>query len=404
VLFVCLAVSGCIGNAPKTVSKKSTIDPNATAVTDADSFSITFAYRDGSNAANRTVQLQGVRSTSASLTDICGTSGTSCTCDFYQLNADGSVNTASPTSAAATVGISKDNNSFTCSISGAVAASNFAKVRLRTIDGLKSTGFIDVSNSLTLQQVIGDISPKQINKVYKYTCSKTFFEGEGVSTSSITCDLQTLSIAQHLGLITAYYDYYLYTNQTSGFNASQFQSSFWPAICSRSANEFTIASCGASPQDLRYGLSNVAAGPFQIKVTLTRAPQQDSTNAPLSAAYGYAASPDTSGNCPTGLVAARPYQARPASITTGSIDGTNPTSNFINIGDGTINNTVVETTAPANFQVQRQPSATACQLGGPTPGSCVGATFGGSSTVQSVAYSAMTPIICVIPKDLLSGI
>lgn len=396
IALICLtSLAGCLGSDPKNLGKKTSSEAS-TPVTDADSFSISFAFRDDS-ANGRIVQVQGVRTSTASgLTSACGLSGTNCTCDFYTSATD-----TAPVAADSVVGISKENNSFTCTISGNTDPDTFTKVRLRTLDSKKITGFLDLNSTpLTLQQVLGDLSINKVNKVYKYTCLRTFFEGEGVSSSggnaSITC-----TTSQRLGIIMANYDFYLFSNnEGTGNTSKRFGASFWPAICERPATEFARASCSSNP-DPRWGLYGVAAGPFNIKIQMTRAPEQASNTGDLTTTYGFAAAPDSASNCPTGLVKVRPYMATPASITAGSIDGINPASTFINAGDGLLNNTVIETSTPATFNVTRQANATPCNN---ATGSCAAATFGGVTTPQTVAYTPLTPVVCVIPPGLLTAI
>ncbi|MGE3262434.1 MAG: hypothetical protein AB7K68_11695 [Bacteriovoracia bacterium] len=392
-ILLCLFLVGCLGSETKTLGKKASAG-TGTAATDADTFSLSFAYREGTS---RVVQVQGVRSTAAAgLVNTCGVTGASCTCDFYKVG-----NNTTVTSSLTNVGISKENNSFNCTIAGADPVSDFNRVRLRTIDGKKTTGFVLIKNTLTLQEVIGDLSLNKVNKIYKYSCSRTFFEGEGVTSqcagggsSCINCVLN-----QKLGLIMANYDYYVFDNNAGGGNKnSKFTASFWPTICLRPDAEFARANCGSSSPDKRYGLYSEPAGPFTIKIQMTRAPEQLANTPDLTSTYGYAAAPDSSGNCPTGLVQVRPYMAQPASITAGSIDGLNPASNFLNVGDGILNNTVIETSQPATFNVFRQPNQTQCSG---VDGNCKTATFGGVSTVQAVAYTPLSPVVCVIPKALV---
>jgi hypothetical protein len=381
-----LLLHSCLGTNAKTLGKKS-----VTGITpaDADSFSVTIAYREDANPLDgRNVQLQSIRGlAAANLVNSCGAKGTACTCDFYRKNADGSVDPAFVT--ATTVGISKDNNSFSCTIPGVESPDNFVLVRLRTTDSLKTTGFIDIKTTLTLQDVIGDLSVNKVNKIYKYSCSRTFFEGEGVSTTEIVCQN-----SQKLGLISATYDYYLYQSKLAGNMSDKFSDAYWGAVCSRPNAEFARFSCGTSIPDLRYALYAEPVAPFLVKIEMTKAPEGTDLKVP----YGYAALPDTSGTCPTGLVAIRPWLAEPASITAGTIDGLNPPSNFLNIGAGSLNNIVIETSAPANFVVNRQSNANPCA---PVGGSCAAATFNLMTPVQSVSYSGLTPVVCAIPKSLV---
>lgn len=383
-LSVCILHS-CLGTNPKTLGKKTATD---TSNFDADTFAITLAYRNTvAPSTGRVVQLQGVRNVaSANMVNTCGSTGASCTCDFYTSATD-----TNPISAVS-VGISKDNNSFSCNINPVLNPASYVKVRLRTSDGKKTTGLIDIKTTLTLQDVIGDLSTAKVNKIYKYSCARSFFEGEGVTTSQINCVAN-----QKLGLISATYDYYLYSNTTTNNTSQKFTASFWSAVCQRPEAEFARSSCGNSTPDLRYGLYSEAVAPFVVQIKMTRAPEGTDLTIP----YGYATLPDSAGNCPTGLVPVRPWLAQPPSITYGSIDGINPPSNFLNTGEGVLNNTVIEVDQPSPFVVTRQKNVTTCAAGG----SCALATFDGATQLSpTTAYTALTPVVCAIPKSLLTGI
>lgn len=396
-LAICsILLTSCLGSDPKSLGSKSSANTSSSANTDADTFSITTAYRA---PATRLVLVQGVRSNlSGAMVNTCGTTGTSCTCDFFTSSSNTAAATADPT-----VGISKENNSFSCSIPTSIADPNtIARVRLRTVDNKKTTGFINIKTTLTLQEVIGDLNVAKVNKIYRYSCQRTFFEGEGVSSQcsggSTSCINCLPAVAQKLGVIMATYEYYLFENKEGvGNRSKKFVSSFWPGICARPDAEFARAQCATSTPTVRYGLYGTRSSPFTISVTMTSAPE----GSEKEQVYGFAATPDSAGNCPTGLIKVRPYVAQPPSITAGSLDGINPSSNFLNLGDGLLNNIVIETTKPADFNVLRQPNQTPCAL---ATGSCAAATFGGISTATTTAYSELSPVICVIPDTLLTGL
>jgi hypothetical protein len=114
--------------------------------------------------------------------------------------------------------------------------------------------------------------------------------------------------------------------------------------------------------------------------------------------YGYVALPDNTGQCPKGLVEARPWMAQPKSIYQGSINGRNPPSSFDN-QNGRRNNTIFSVEEPRPFEVLRQPSQYTCD----SLGDCTNAEFGWKEQVESVEYMPLTPIICVIPKNRILG-
>jgi hypothetical protein len=239
---------------------------------------------------------------------------------------------------------------------------------------------------LTLNDVLGaNLDKNKVRGVFRYSCERTFFEGEGVTRDSIAC-----IPGQHLGLIKASYNFYTYRSHFDG-NFPAGDVAFPDPICGR--NSLLQYQCTGNTPELRYGLYKEPVAPFVVAVSMTRAPVGEN----LTGLYGYGVVPDN-GVCPPGLEAARPWVAEPQTISAGAIDGTNPPSSFVNFGD--LNNTVVETLQPFNFTVSRQANLTPCA----NDGSCVNASFGGNHEVQNVLYTPLTPQICVIPSSLLGGI
>jgi hypothetical protein len=384
-LALCLLLTSCLGSDAKTLGAKTT-GGKGTGVTDSETFSVTMAYRkDADPDDGRLVVLQGIRDiASAALANNCGTAGTTCSCQFYQSTTD-----TAPLTPTVPNGLSAGNNSLSCTIPGATDPDLYLYVRLKTTTGSKSTGFIKIVNTLTIEDVIGDLEKSKVRGIYRYGCARTFFEGEGVSATEVNCPN-----SQRLGLISATYNFYLYNSQTGGnLGDKQSDSAYEDQICLR---QFTKLTCSGAP-DLRWGLYAEKTGPFQVGITMTANAEGE---AEATQIYGYAALPDSASNCPTGLVKVRPWQAQPQSIIQGSINGTNPPSSFVNQANN-LNNVIVEESQPAAFPVTRQANVTPCSA---VDGSCALATFGGSATVQNVTYSSLTPVVCVIPRDLLSGL
>jgi hypothetical protein len=378
-----------MGTGVKTLGKKA-LGNSGTPASDADSFSITLAFRDSTNdttTPTRTVSLQGLRGIpSANLVNQCGATGNTCTCDFLQSSTDTNFKSASA------VGISQQNNSFTCVIPTSVVnadVKNIKFVRLRRTDvEAKNTGLISISTKLTIEDILGStLSKTKVRGIFRYSCSRTFFEGEGVSAGQIQC-----VPSQRLGVISASYNFYTFRSGEDR-NDPGGDSAFPSDICK--LNSFLKIQCTGNAPDLRYGFYKDSAEPFVVKIQMTRAPEGEN----LIADYGFAALPDSAGNCPMGLVKVRPFLAQPASIIQGSIGGTNPPSSFVNTNNS-LNNTVIEQAAPANFLVLRQPNQTPCAA----DGDCTRASFAGVQQVQSVAYSQLTPVVCAIPPDLLTGL
>lgn len=397
-LGVSLLATACnVGQGIKTLGKTSS-NSTATSSTDAETFSLTLAYRDaGSDLAtpSRLVAIQGVRGVAAAnLSYLCGSTGANCLCDFYKTSTSAAVT-------ATTAGISSQNNSLSCTIPSGITDADIRAnsagmyVALRRIDiSGKNSGLVAITSNLTIENVLGStLSRTKVRGIFRYDCTRNFFEGEGVSATSISC-----VAGQHLGQISAAYNFYTYKSGEDS-NTGGGDTPFPTDICSRN-NQLKIQCTGSVPV-LHYGLYKENADPFVVAITMTRAPAGDN----LSSIYGYAALPDSAGNCPTGLVKIRPYMAQPASIVptssscvSNSATPVCPTS-FINT-DNTLSNTVVETSAPSNFTVTRQPNAVPCAA----DGTCTTASFGGSITAQSVAYTPLTPVVCAIPQNLLTGL
>jgi hypothetical protein len=200
-------------------------------------------------------------------------------------------------------------------------------------------------------------------------------------------------------VFTATYNFYLYQSGVDNNLQSKGGDTPYPSgVCQ--INSFLETQCTNNTPILDYGLYNSNANGFTVGISMTAAP----TGSATTANYGYAGLPDSSGNCPVGLIPVRPWFASPASIIVGSPDGTPegeqyPTS-FINSG-GTLNDTMVEAAQPPNFAVTRMQGNQPCDGNG----NCGTLTFGSvTTTAESVAYQPNTPIVCAIPASLLSGL
>lgn len=340
----------------------------------ASAYEVQFAYNEPGTSE---VVVQSMLK--SGLIETCGQGG--CTCEYTDPTMN--VKFSNPVNR-----ISTQHEALTCAIP--IAPRPFGKVQIKQGD-YDLTPAINISTTLSLEQVLHGLDSNRANRIYKYSCQRTFFEGEGVSPNAVSC-----VSGQRLGLISANYSFYLFDNQYDGNRGEKFTSSYFPGICGRPEAEFARFSCQSSVPDIRFGLYDRPAGIFHVKVYLSKAPE--GTN--LTRSYGFAAYPDAHGDCAPGLQRARAYVARPASITEGSINGYNPPSNFLNLGDGSLNDLVVDVAQPANFQVIRSPNTVRCA---DMTGSCAGAQFGGMETVQNVTYEPMMPNVCVIPKALFAG-
>jgi hypothetical protein len=416
--FILLALVGCnLGTDPKTLGNKSKVTPPP-ASRDSDSFSIFLAYRKDVNPDNgRLVVVQGNRTLNTqNFVNLCGTQGSSCACDFYKNASD-----TAPRAALTSVGFSQTYNSFSCTMGPNIAnPDEYTRVRIRTTDGKFSSGFVEIKTTLTLDDVLMGLDKKGIRGIYRYTCNTVFLEGEGVSSNGVECPVApAVPAGQRLGLISYPRDYYVFKSQLeNNFNLKTADEPYEGNICDKQLNRYI---CASSTPDLRFGFYFEAdptkRGPFQTSIQLAPNPTGaggggSGNNQQSATTDGFVALPDSQGNCPTGLLKVRPFTAQPQSIIEGSLGG-NPPSSFVNISNR-LNNTILESNSMnadgkmvdsngtiVTLDVNRQPNVTPCRS---DTGSCAAATFGGVTVVQQNSYSGFTPVVCVIPKELLTGL
>ena len=105
-------------------------------------------------------------------------------------------------------------------------------------------------------------------------------------------------------MITATYSFYVFRSGVDS-NSPGGDSAFPGDICKR--NNFLKIQCTGNTPQLRYGFFKDNADPFVVGITMTSAPEGQNT----TSNYGFAALPDSAGNCPTGLIKVRPWVAQP---------------------------------------------------------------------------------------------
>ena len=300
------------------------------ALLSAASVPVELAYRNptaSTESDRRTVMIQAQREGQGDgFATACGAMGAKCECLFFLGEGEPLRGTS--------LGVSAPNRSLSCTIPGGQSTPDlvrFAAVRLRS--GEMLTGRIPVRTTLSLEDVIGRLPKEKVRGVFRYSCERTFFEGEGVSASQISCVPH-----QHLGVISARYHFYTYRSGEDAIFPGG-DAAFPAPICGRS--NFLRLQCTGNPPELRFGLYKENVGPFAVGMQMTRAPECED----LTRNYGYAALPDSSGLCPLGLVKARPWVARPVTMS-------DLPSNFVNEA-GSLNDTVVEVNKPAAFGESR---------------------------------------------------
>ena len=359
-----------------------------------------FAYYD---SVEHKVSVQGSRSENlVHLRHYCGDSGTGCRCEFSMENSQ------IPTRLTAISKLSLSNNAINCSLPSDLEAMHPRLVSIIEEKNGRKTIPLDILNSLTLSQILGaTIEPETIRGIYQYNCNRNFFEGDGVSVNNVSCMPN-----QRLGLIQAAYGFYLHKSKRDSNFGSKPNDIFYPSSICGFTNSLKY-SCDNKP-DLRYGLASRAQSVISVAISLTSKPEGGLESMNIS---GYGALPDESGNCPIGLVKIRPYVAEPASILANQFSDSNcmigtipnPPSNFIN--EGSLNNILVDVLPPNEFTVTRKPN-TNCSfptgvcaprgVNGVGVGDCSEAKFAPAFVQASYKYTALKPIICAIPKEVLT--
>lgn len=389
-----LALVGCLGSNPKDHGGRSLTNQTSSPREDTtDNFVLELAHRETTLAGtrNRAVTVQGRASTQANLfVNICGLDASKCTCTFFLSTNMSTGFTATSQS------VNQDINTLSCQIPAGITDANLDELALETnlllylritdSTGTVNSGQIRVKSKVTLADVIGSLPQGQVRKVYSYSCTRTFLEGSGISGGTIACADGML-----LGALDADYQFYLY--QQVDLSANNFnergQEQYYNAgnglLCGLQMRRLA---CNAN-NNLVYGLSAVSTDKFRIAVQLTSGPEPNGK----FGFVGFAATTDSNLNCPPGLVKIRPYQAVPSTYT-------DQPSNFVNTS-GALNDTRLElaTTAQPNFTLRRHaPSGVACA------NQICSSPAAGTSNVQDIAYSALSPVLCAIPGELLNGI
>jgi hypothetical protein len=396
VAILCFLNSCGISTGVKTLGNSSSA-ALTTPINNSDPFAISLVYRDSSADSTlspvKVFQVVGTTgNTAASFASTCGSDGSGCTCDLYQ-----STSTTTPTTAVS-VSYSLANNTISCTTNSSTP-SQFAYVRLRTTSSTVVSGYLNVTNTLTLQQALNSTTllAASVRKIYNYKCTETFIEGEGVTISG-TSFSDVCTQGQHLGFLSASYNYYLYAAESgTDYNTgSQANTIPYSTFCEKTVTQYSCGQMGSSPA---FGLYPTASGEFTYPITVKPSPSL------AAIVEGYAALPDASGNCPVGLVKVLNFVASPPSVLAGSL-GSNPQSNFINI-NGSLNDSewLPATAFISNFTVTRSPNSTPCATSVDSTNvySCANAAAsGGTQTLTpSTAYATQTPAVCAIPYNLL---
>ena len=341
---------------------------------------VEFAFRNAQateEAERRTFLLQGKRDFSFSFVSACGEQGERCTCLFYQGGNDTNPQPAPPRQ------LRKEQNVLACVLPpGSLRPERVSHLGVRAPNGNSLVSATEVKTTLSLADLLGNLSRGRVRSIFRYECMRTFFEGEGLAYDPPQCPA-----GQKLGLLEAGYHFFFFRAPDEQTYPREKIPLSKPYCGYASSAEYL---CKGTEAQLRFGLYAEPAGIFTQPIELRHGPNE------FPEVVGYAAALDRTGSCPLGFLKARPRLAQPASILAGSIDGQNPPSNFINTRN-TLSEYIFDPEAPANFEVSRRQNAVPCGANG----SCKDAGFAAGRVVQSVVYFPLTPVVCVIPRQAL---
>ena len=223
--------------------------------------------------------------------------------------------------------------------------------------------------------------PSEINKIYSYSCRKTFFEGEGVSRGQVACPAN-----QHLTALFA--DYTFFLNRVGARdNFLDRETDKHGLVCNA---YMPLLRCDEEPV-LNFGLSAKQEGQFLAAVYLNYRVGQASLQ-------GYAALADADGKCPVSLLPAQPLVAHIEAVSTPY------PNNFQNRSSNLDDFMFAVADGPKNFSIFRQTSSRTCNGSSSDQSNPTGACSvpdGPLIEWMYMHYQPRQPKLCVIPKERL---
>lgn len=215
------------------------------------------------------------------------------------------------------------------------------------------------------------------NTIYSYQCEATFLEGEGVGPYNVDCPAY-----QRLGVLTAKYTHYLFSNEDSdNFYRKGSDEFYLPSICGRQLKK---VSCAESKPREAFQLSRYREGNFVVAVSLSP------SRAAGAEVYGFAAPQNPDGSCAKGLEARWAYRARPNSEYGGLPNSFQNTNG--NLDNWELRGKNAESPV---FELLRQRNKVPCD----GLGNCADAVWGDERISQAVPYQRVQTGICVIPAS-----
>lgn len=256
-------------------------------------------------------------------------------------------------------------------------------VRVATAgDSPKRSNSVPRRSSLSWRQLLGpDHLKDRVAWIYRYSCDRSFVEGEGVSKEGeLSCPP-----SQTLNLLHATYHYY------SRWSEEERKSPDPIPVATDSAcglASFSAWRCLDGSKILLFGLYSREEAPFTLPVSLMRAPVGEN----LMSVVGYAAEPDAQGLCPVGLVKVRQWTATPPTLA--PVEGSGAHSTFRN-DTGELSNRVIEPQEPKAFVITRQKARNPCD----GKGSCAFVSYEEPAPAHTSGYSPGGEL-CVIPPSM----
>lgn len=376
-------------------------------------YALAFGLR--STQTSRAIEVQAIANSESTFVEICGGAGANCKCQFADNKNPGSNVLDTDTS----LTYKSDGNYFTCSMSANTISdpSAYKFVRINTNSEGQATSFVRIFeedktsgvNALQLSDFMKGLDASLVRNIYSYKCRFNFIQSINYTrtTGTLTCDDATNN--QFFG-IAINYTYYLYSDRFSN-NLGARLADFPYAngnLCSLAARQIectqtledldgTSANV-ANKNTLAFGLYAEKDGIFEVKISATSAP---SLLGGTSETYGYAASTDSSGNCPPFFEERALFTATAPSLTNG---GTFTNSSANNNYDTTQVDGIIDTEAngTTNTLTNTVYNGGLCNSGGT---SC--ATFppitqnANQQSTTSRTFSQSGGTFCVIPSSIL---
>lgn len=379
-LFTVMLLSACgtdLGLDPKEIGVDRD-DQDAQASELDNTFVLRFAYRRITDTtdpdAENTVQIQGVlNDPNNTISNYCSDDGSKCECIFYKDElADPLIGTE--------VTYQPKLNVFNCEFPSS-QPSAYTFVVLRTTDGETQSNILRIldSSNITLSEILGEgASEDNVRKIFRYTCSRRFLAGNGVTPAAITC------IDQLLEFLEADYHYYFYenlndpsdTNRGNRLTSDTYNDG--AAVCS--IPSLFRNQCNGS-DSVRYGLYAEETTLFTAQIRLATSPLF------FPVAVGFAAETGENGDCPPGLDPIRQQFVAPGTYTV-------QPSNFVN-SDGSLNDIVLEESgfAQTDFTLNRTTAA----ADNCAAGACTAPTLDAGAN-QTIPYEGVGSTVCAIPQ------